>query len=428
MDDLSVKLYIFFKMSMIILFLFQIQSCTEEKSKTLSQAIQFSDEGSHYRIGIDYTTGKSTREIGAKLGVLYKEKIPNFEVIGDAYLRSMFNVSSDSIEKIMDGLEVAKSRLSEDFLDELEGAAAQMSGTEDTFGDGVLSPNEYLLFNLEADMGYLTLCSGMGVNPEQSATGKALAIRALDWPISDIVKLQTVVVRKYDSVQTVTIGYAGHHAGLTTLNSHGVMVSTYMLINHYSNPEAATASFTESIKYAIESSKTAQELTTKVQGTFGTHTQIMVNDMDETLVVESDRLTSIGIRAADSQLQEEVEWGVDDCVPVVNSFLLEGKSSSIDNSENSERLASMRMMTEKAMDETSDANEKITGAELQAIFSYYSGNRPGLMASGDLYNGWTQQVIFYDFHADSLSAWFIGKDKKQDTHLSFENIPLPWQK
>lgn len=159
MQDFYFKLYLFFKISMIILFLFQIQSCTEEKATPDYKAVSFSDEGSHYRIELDFRSGKSAREMGALLGSVYKEKVPDFEIIGDAYLKFRFKSDPNTVKKCMAGLAVAKSRLSKEFLDELEGAAAQMSGTKDEFGDGVLSPNEYLLFNLEADMGYLTLCS-----------------------------------------------------------------------------------------------------------------------------------------------------------------------------------------------------------------------------------------------------------------------------
>lgn len=265
------------------------------------------------------------------------------------------------------------------------------------------------------------------MNPSRSATGKTLAIRAVDWPISSIVQIQAVIVRRYSDVQTIGIGYAGLHTGVTTVNSHGVMISTFMLLNTYSDPDAADASFVESLKQAIEGSKTARECVDKLQGRFATHTQIMVNDKEETLVVESDRLSSVGIRSEDSPLHSDATWGITGSVPVVNSFLLEGKSSSIDNSENSERLASMRMMTQKAIEASSKADEKITGDELKAIFSYYSGTAgPGYMADGDLYNGWTQQIVFYDTQADTLSAWLIGKDGVHDTHLSFERIELPW--
>lgn len=410
----------------VILFTLILMSCQDYESKEQYDPIIFSTKDSHYRIELDFRCGKSSAEMGALLGKLYRDSIPDFEALGDAYLKNMFGSAADVEQNCLAGLEIAKSRLSQSFRDELEAAASQMSGEVDDFGDGVLSPNEYLLLNLEADMGFLTLCSGMGVSPDVSATGNTLAFRAVDWPVTDIVKIQTVLVRKYDNVQTVGIGYAGMHNGVTTVSSNGLMVSSYMLLNHYSDVEKADASFVESIKKGIEGSSTAAEFAEYVKGTFATHAQIMINDKKETLVIESDREGSVDVRSVTSQLQEGVQWGIHGCVPVVNSFLLNGKTSSMDNSENSARLASMRSETEKAMASSSDRGEKITGAELQQIFSYFSGDQPGLMAKGDLYNGWTQQMVLFDPVNAQLSAWFIAKDKSQELVPHFEIIELPW--
>lgn len=433
MHDYYTRLYLFCKIALITLFMYQVQSCSEQGRASHNEGhdtdynmITFSDEDSHYRVEIDYRSGKTAAEMGAALGAMYRDSIPNFESLGDAYLHYMFGADEQTVEKCMEGVALAKSRLTTSFLDELEAAASQMSATEDSFGDGKLSPNEYLLFNLEPDMGFLTLCSGMGVNPSRSFTGKTLAIRAVDWPITSIVKLQTVLVRKYDSVQTVGIGYAGLHNGVTTVNSHGVMVSSYMLLETDNNIIDAEDSFVEHMKEAIEGSKTAEMLTEEVQGVFASHVLLMANDREKTLVVESDRVAGGSVRSEESTLQRDVEWDIAHCVPVVNTFLLEGKENSYDDPQNNARLASMKMMTEKAIDESSESGEKITVAELQAIFSYYSEDAPGLMAKGDLYNGWTQQVITYDAANQELSAWFIAKDGKHDTHLSFEKIALPW--
>lgn len=419
-------IFVSLKYIILLVLAFTFTGCDESEKEKVYIASTFTKKESHYRIELDFRCGKSNYEMGAILGRIYRDSIPDFEQIADSYLYAMFGGSEDSQKKCIEGMEKAKSRLSKSFKDELEGAAAQMSGTEDDFGDGELSPNEYLLLSLEPDMGYLTLCSGMGVSPKASATGKTLAIRAVDWPVTEIVKVQTVLVRKYASVTTVGVGYAGLHTGITTVNSNGMMVSSYMLLNTYSNIDEANASFVESVKMGIEQSKTAQEFTTFVKGTFATHVQIMVNDIDETLVVESDRSGTVDVRRKNSELQDDVQWGIEECVPVVNTFLLKGKSSSFGNSENSARFNSMRMMTDSLMQSTSEKGEKITGSELQKIFSFCTGDSPGKMADGDLYNSWTQQIVLFDPLESALSVWFIGKDGAQELEPHFESIDLPW--
>ncbi len=135
----------------------------------------------YYEVTLDYTIGASHYVMGQQLMKKILTAVPNFEQLMDSYIAEL--VPDQTTYYIMLGrVEDIKPQIPQDYQDEIDGMASQLSGGNvNTMDDGKLSKSELYELELFTDVGRSTQCSGISVYGPRSATGNPMTARVLDW-------------------------------------------------------------------------------------------------------------------------------------------------------------------------------------------------------------------------------------------------------
>lgn len=390
----------------------------------INKAVELIDMGKYYKVTFDYTMGYSPRELGQEYGRKILSIVPDFEEIGDLYLKTKFGSDSKDHSKAFSDMNIIIESVPKHFRDEFEGAASMMGGLIDSIGDGQLSFNEYCLLNLHLDIGSVSLCTGLGITGDISEDGNSRMIRSVDWPLSRIVELQSLTTYVYTKNSIAIAGCLGIHGSITGFSEYGLMTASFVLLNNTVNLNENSLPLTFAVRDVLTNATNARDAISYLRNPFAASIQVMITDIKETIVIENDVNDGTSIREYDSKLAENYSWGRDYAVPAVNSFLSDGKNTCISNPENIHRLNNLKWNLDSAMQVESDGNSAITDMELKKIFTSYSGDAPGLMSSGDIYNGWTLQMFLFNPTSKDLEFYFVERDGTQDKNPSFEKVKL----
>jgi hypothetical protein len=190
--------------------------------------VTVTDKGTYYDVVLDLEKGATHRQVGEQYGRLLREKVPDFEKQLDSYISE--NCTSWIVHKaVMRRVRLIKPQIPQEYRDEIEGIASQLSGgDDDERGDGKISLNELYLFNLLGDVARLYQCCAVGVYGDTSATGSSIVGRNFDWPDgkkNQLAKLQSVLTIKDGRRSTVTVGCLGFQGAVSSFNRYGVFAA-----------------------------------------------------------------------------------------------------------------------------------------------------------------------------------------------------------
>ncbi len=191
------------------------------------ESVTITDMGDHYAVTLDFTTGRSHKEIGTFYGYAIRAKVPNVESLIDSYIAETCyaNAGYDTTLMLQMYQAVMKTNVAniephipQDYRDEIDGMSVALcsSGATDGFNDGKLSINELYAINLILDVSKTMSCSAFSAFGAASATGKTISGRVLDWANGStyqLNKLHAVVTIKNGSKSIALIGYLGYMAG-----------------------------------------------------------------------------------------------------------------------------------------------------------------------------------------------------------------------
>lgn len=390
------------------------------------ETVTITDAGNYYEVSLDLRNGVSHREIGEEYASKILQAVPDYEALFDSYVAEALG-SDDFYKVVLKRVEDIKPQINKDYRDEIDGMGSKFSGgDQDVRGDGKLSLDELYAINLFPDTARGTQCSALGVYGGRSETRHTLAERVLDWysgSQNQLAKIQAVATFKNGKKSICSIGYLGFMGVISGLNDNRVFGAILDSGTGAGYTSESKYSYPLDLRYALENSRTldgvANFLKSPERGyTFG-HL-IFLCDPSTSKVLENNISSGTDsirdVRTEKSVLNDGIQWGIDNSVACVNSFLLKGNfdnhTSALFNTARWDSLK--RELTSKG--------DKVTLEELREIASFHTGTNPGLQAQGDLYNTRTQQIIIFEPDKMNLQISFRPKDGNLPGVPSFKKV------
>ena len=231
---------------------------------------------------VDTSNNRSAYVIGQELGNMILEQEPDFPALVDGLLtvsmkpvadlytsfydfsvdaQGLFDdifthkTTNDHIPEFVDDM-TSGNKISQRYISEAQGIASVMPlTTTDVLGDGLLSENEFTLYQFYHDVLVPVACSGFGIFGDYSSTGNPIVGRNLDLPYvtTDTVKLHAVTIYKGDTRSYANIGLMGMVGTITGMRSDGMFgaaIGSYLL----GTPTLETGRYSVlfDLRYALE--------------------------------------------------------------------------------------------------------------------------------------------------------------------------------
>lgn len=391
--------------------------------------VTITDEVSHYRVRIDLTDSVSLAEAAAPYAEAIKDILPGYPALVDSYLSEI--VGGDALYTLfLMRADLIKQNLDQDHRELVDGLAAALADTEiNDRGDDRLSADEFVVLALITDVARLTQCSAGSVYGGRSAIGATISYRNLEWKTGSqkqAPKLQavTTIVDGADSV--FMFGYLGFLGALSIINNDGVFAAVLDSNTLYPYSAAGKRSYIFDLLKAVRTLTTMDDVAAYMADDsrdYAFNHNIFLADPDSSQVLENN-LTGydfiIGsdyrraVRREDSALNPGVEWGVDNAVVTVNSFVLKG---NVDNHTvyraNYARWNNLRAML--------GADDSVDFEDMKAIAAHKAGPTPGA-DEGDIYRGGEQQMIVIQPGDLAAEVFFRPKEGSLPEEPVFESV------
>lgn len=420
--------------------------------------VSIANKGRYFEVELNVPPGTDGhRKLGKAYGNELK-KVPNYERTIDSYLK--FVVSQANMPKQTFGLlrrralEI-KPQLPEKFQAELEGISSVLDGhnnLESEPGDGVISPDEFLMLNLLPDIARPTQCSAVSCFASSSADGETHVCRNLDWYAGDqqqILDLHAVIHFKEDGRHLISIGFLGCQGIISGFNDHGVFASILDSPTGALYSATSKRSYYVDLRSALESEATAEAVAVAMKkratDSYTFNHLVLAADKDKCLVLENNfsgfRLNQTkrfkpDIRYSDSKLHKGMTWPFKDSIGTVNTFLL---SSHFDNHNynfthdivetgavslrdeggnphNVKRWKNMKKQLSKVLKNGRKANLE----DMKRIMSFFTCKEPSTAEKGDLMTERTLQSIACDPRSRTLQIYF----RKRGDETSFPYLQV----
>ncbi len=451
------------------------QSQLQDKLST--KTVSIVNQGSHYRVVLDYTKGVTPRQMGEKYGKAIVAACPDYEKLVDqsiagfiratatAFLqqtptkggREVHNSQLEEFSKQIYGMIIGripgfKANLNPKYRDEIEGIAAQLSGgTTNAMDDGKLSEDEVFLLNLFPDAGRAAQCTGLSVYGPRSNTGRTLTARVLDWTleISDYLsRIQAVTfIKNREGKSICLIGFLGFQSVLSGFNEDGVFGAIMDAGTDQPYVNDRTDSYVMDLRYALENCYNLTEVANLMmdpQKQYAFNHLVYLADPDSSRVLENN-ISGTGsnmrraLRDDTSELNKGIQWGYQDMIAAVNAFMLKGNHNNFNdtnpfNARNPKRWESLLSQLNQHCGSGVGAQSYGSGGrcfskrlgkeELKEIISYYHGATPSWQSEGDIYNIETQQILIFEPDQLKLEVFFRPSDGKLPSKPNFERIPV----
>ena len=182
------------------------------------------DMTKYYQVSIDLSAPWCTRRsAGLEYGKAIKRAVSNYETLLDSYMAD-FLKNEQNYSLMMSRMRDIWPNVPRIVSDEVEGIAEGVCSTKrNVFNDGLLSPDEFKVFNLMPDIFRATNCSAVGVLPEASESGNIMVARNVDWDDGktfQFSRIQSVITYKLSHNHSVTlISYLGIPMAITGISS-----------------------------------------------------------------------------------------------------------------------------------------------------------------------------------------------------------------
>ena len=398
--------------------------CDSDNSVDTASHVTITEKPLYWEVHIDYSYGEPYF-IGRECGTKVLSSVPNYEVIGDAYLKtSVSAINEESEGKITYEVLIERALLIAEniqarYMKEMEGFASVLSGgLNNVLGDGKLSRDEYLMLNMIPDIFNITACSATAVFGSRSATGQTILGRNTDWATgppqnaqyagmdgdnADFGNISALTYLKTESKQALLFGTVGIIGTIVGINSDGVFVAGLHSQTGSTYSAEGKRAVMLDIRNALETSETVDEAGAFMgdpERLYAYHNNIFIADKNVSKVLENDYERNRVLRTTDSELNPGITWGISDAVGVVNGFVLKGNFDNFTGEAwQTDRWASFkRLLVEDGDTVDIDRMKTIMSYHYQASGS--GGNDPG-----DIYNSGTIQSMAYSYAENRLELW-----------------------
>lgn len=325
----------------------------------------------YYAVTLDYAN-TTHKEMGRQLALSIRSVMPEYEQTLDGLLNLQMQILSTIIDGLTFDMIIARANallpnLPREYQDEIAGMQETFNYNVDSLGDGKLSRNELLVFQLFPDVIRAYSCSASAAFGNGSVTGKTIIGRNLDWFSATLkagAALHAVTTFKNGDKSVCNISLLGHLAAVSMFNTHKVFGAVLDSDTGAAYPDVQPGSSYRSyifdLRYALENNATL----TGVSNYMSDHTKkytynhlIFLVDENSAGVVENDVNDNLGsgrgLRVYDSALNENLEPGqtwvdmndnpITGALAVVNDFRLKGNQYNQKQKFNTTRWTSFRI-------------------------------------------------------------------------------------
>jgi hypothetical protein len=418
--------------------------------------------GYFYKVDIDFPQTNTPANIhylvGKELGEGILTVYPNYEESLSLYLRQIvfsLNLKGVYLSDLIERVNHIKSRVPQEYIDEIEGIASNFSGVKDGSSDMLiqwwgssedkLTLNEFMIFNFIGSIAHPTGGSGISVYGDRSATGDTIfgcnfdyfeGLTGLSGYLGKISSTHAVYTYRNGNKSICSIGFLGLVGVKSGFNKQGLFVAALNSSTGgaYNNDSfIGKNDFLMDFRYALENFNDIDSLTNYLVDDEQSYTWnhiAFVSDKQTSKIVENNvsrpdggshraTRTTPEIAPYNSNLRDDVEWEFSDAICSVNSFLLDG---SYDNHSTREdnlfRWNNYREQLEVKTNTVSGEEDvnTVSFQEIKDIISFIDNDDP----EGDIYKG-TQN--------DEPVAWgtvqgLVYNPVTQQLEVYFQPVPL----
>lgn len=400
--------------------------------------VTIQDCGTHFDVVIDLENGATHRQIGEEYGELLVNHVPQFEKELDSYLTEfarhwfIFKIGLRRVGQI-------KPQLSQDYKDEIDGIASRLTGgTTNKLGDGRISKDELYLYNLLGDVARLFQCSTLAVYGESSSSGQTIVGRNFDWPPgrkNQLSQVQSVVTVKDKEKSIVNVACLGFQGAVTAFNKYGVFASVNDSPTgaHYSAKKRR--SYLLDLRQALEENRTIDgvaKFMTDRGKLYSCNHLITLAEADKAVILENNVGRKKGepvraIRASDSKMHDDVDWGIPDSIGCVNCFRLKAADDNRLSAFKKKRKRDPNSgRWENLRSQLKQHGPKVTVDGVKEIMSFHHPHSASIY-NGDIYNRYTVQSVVFEPNSLKLNVAFRRRDGILQPRLSFVELPVKLQ-
>ena len=356
-------------------------------------------KGSHFDVGQTYAQKIVDMAPG------YGGAIDKFLAISMAGSPEHPNLST-VIERAKDLL----ANMPSSYAGEIAGMSTVFNYPIDQLGDGKLSANELLVFEVVHDVLDPGSCSGAAAFGQSTDSGATIVGRNFDWyAMPGASELQTVQLYKNSdgAANTVGIGLLGQLFPASMFNENhlsGALLDSDMKQPYFSTIGAD--SYPVDLRFAMEHFSSIQGAAAYIEAKPATHSFItLLADRISAAVLENDleHPEARGLRYSDSPLREGATWDFTNSLAVVNSFLLPGTTDDFTGvPENEKRFDSFKSLFGDKL----ASGGTISLGDMQDIVSY-TGTDGIAQSSGAIYRAINDYPTYLSYVQDmnTLHIW-----------------------
>jgi hypothetical protein len=276
-----------------------------------SVSIAENDNGTrkYYSVTLNYTLGKTHREIGELYGRAIKAKIQDYETLLRSYLHDIIEQTKEieswtvTYTMIKNRIDLIKPQLNQAYRDEIEGMAVNFS--DNGYDADDILDHEYLAYTISLlpDVLRPFACNAFGVDGSHSTTGKSILYRTLEWEggtSNQLNRMHAVVKFVNDTKTFYSIGYLGLFSVISGINRSKIYAAILdsSVLAHYGTP-ANPRSYLYDLRACLENMTSVDDIAAYMSNQDGHYTDnggispyaynhlIFLGDDTKALVVEN---------------------------------------------------------------------------------------------------------------------------------------------
>lgn len=377
----------------------------------------------YYDVTLDYERG-GRREVGKAYAETIRKACPEFESIVEPYvyesIRTAFSGQEIQYEKVEGRMKVLSASIPENYREELESLAEEISkGRHGFVEDGKLSYEEVMIVQMVPDALRETACSALSLWGDKTFSGEPITLRVLEWRLgseNQMCRISAVTRMKNGEKSYTSFGMLGLLDTLTAVNDDGVFMGILDVGTVKDNPFVYEGKmcYTYAIKYALETfdnAKDAGSYMVENSGDFTWCHNVIITDKEHSYCAEDcvkevqEKKEGYSIlRDENTPLHKELHWDNKDSLCVVNSF------ASAGNQDDFTASASNMVRFQKYNDWVA-AKDKFSLADVKDMITKEQTDQ---LLTENVHGAGTVHLVLVDYAAGTMQVAFTGKDGVED--------------
>ncbi len=421
---------------------FAITGCGSGGRGNSGSIVTTKSGGGYLTFYLDVGQASSRKDVGESYALAILSVFPDFEKQADSLLKAMFvkfqeRASAADFSGLLAEAEAIRQNIPPEYSEEISGMQEIFSCSIDELGDGRLSRNELLVYQLSMDIFGPPAGSAVGVWGSGTTSGDTLVGLNVDWPDNitlDNPKMMSTVIFIDGDRSIASIGFTGLLATGCTFSNDNIFGCILGADISDSNPLTATiGSSAMDLRYALETENSRQNVTAFLSNIdYRYDHQVFVADTSAAQVLEND-IDGLdrSLRHSLSSLSPGASWNNPNAIAAVNTFLLNGNESNFSSLTNSARWESYCRYLEPASHTASWNSTDIKQLQdFKGDSNREAADDGALFRSHDGYS--TCQRIILDVNLMEMSVFFTSSDPQDGSPLQVEyfagdifTIPTP---